>query len=87
MFERLRMGIDICTETDVNDAPHCFTTEIPVYTLERQVFDPLGYPVWESLGDVPLESLDEVVDSMHYLYDGSARLLENGHVVFTIHLE
>lgn len=76
---RPRMGVDLCTETDLQEVPHCYTTEVPSYTLEVCKKD-----TWVVFSDVPVESLHDVVESMHLDYDCPVRLKENGYVVFTV---
>lgn len=84
MFENLRMGVHLCTETNVSDVPHCFTTEIPTYTLE--VLNKLTEETeeWIFFSNVPCASLDRVVESMHQNYFIPVRLMENGFPVFTV---
>lgn len=74
---RLRMGVDIAPITDYTKVPHCFTNEVPTYTLEI-----LNEGKWIPFSDVPIESLPEVVESMHGSYYYPTRILENGYPIF-----
>ena len=74
----LRIGVDLCTQTDVETVPHCFTTEVPVYTLEIRN----DSEEWEFLRNIPTDCLSEVVEEMHGGFDRPVRLLESGYPVF-----
>lgn len=76
---RLRMGVDICTETDPKDVLHCFTNEVPRYALE--ILD--ENEEWVHYGNVSIEELPNVVENMHHAFEDSIRLVENGYPVFT----
>jgi hypothetical protein len=78
-LERFRMGVDIAPETDYTIALHCFTDEIPTYSLEIENED----GSWVLFSEFPAEDLPAVVESMHYAFDYPVRLIENGYPVFT----
>lgn len=71
--------MDIAPETDYAIVPHCFTNEIPIYSLEIENEE----GNWEFFSKFSAEDLSTVVESMHNAFDYPVRLIENGYPVFT----
>lgn len=77
-WSRLRMGVDVLTDTQWDDVKHTYGEEPPEYTLEIEDED----GDWRHYCDVSAEDLPLMVEAMHHGFTDPVRLVENGYPVF-----